>query len=165
VFGPVKDIWPDTCFDGHELLNSLTETDLNRAQKRSYRGDLALLFVASSGVNAQIPKVDNSLLFHYVKYMERWPADSDLTASAPKVALAVPGRSEVTVERTRLGRVVGQHGKHFLKGDPFAINDKPFEARIARLKRQASPSIGPADVRRFESAEACATCVMVAWRL
>jgi len=105
-----------------------------------------------TNLGAQIPKVENTLLFHYVKYIERWPEDSQLTASAPKVSFSVPGMFEVTVERTYLGRVVGQRmyvvtadGKHFLKGDPFAINDKPFEARIARLKRQPSPSIGPAD--------------------
>ena len=34
---------------------------------------------------------------------------------------------------------------HFLKGDSFAIGDKPYEARIARLARQNSPSIGPKD--------------------
>lgn len=115
-------------------------------------GALALMFAISLRVDAQIPKVENSLLFHYAKYMERWPADAELTASAPRVSLAVPGMFEVTVQRTRLGRLVGQRtyyvsadGRHFLKGDPFAINDKPFEARIARLKRQASPNIGPAD--------------------
>jgi hypothetical protein len=79
-------------------------------------------------------------------------SDSELTTGAPKVSFAMPGMFEVTVERTRMGRVVGQRvyfvsadGKHFPQGDPFAISEKPFEAHIARLKRQASPAIGPAD--------------------
>src|ERR1035437_1556812 len=110
------------------------------------------LTLFSSALDAQVPKVDNKLLFHYVKYIERWSADVELTASIPKVSFAIPGMFEVTVGRTRLGRVVGQRvyfvsadGQHFLKGDTFAIGDKPFDARIARLKRQSSPSIGPAD--------------------
>jgi protein-disulfide isomerase len=112
-------------------------------------GAFALLPAA---LDAQVPKVDNKLLFHYVKYLERWPADAELSASAPRVSFAMPGMFEVTVERTRMGRSVGQRvyyvsadGQHFLKGEPFSIGDKPFDARIARLKRQASPSIGPAE--------------------
>jgi protein-disulfide isomerase len=121
-------------------------------RKNAIVGGLALAFAIVSPAVAQIPKVDNTLLFHYVKYMERWPEDSELRAEAPKVSFAVPGMFEVKVERTRMGKVVGERvyyvsadGRHFVKGDPFAINDKPFNDRITRLKRQASPSIGPAD--------------------
>lgn len=96
--------------------------------------------------------IDSKLLFHYVKYMERWPADAELTMGTPKASMLMPGLFEVTVERTRMGRVVSQRlyyatadGTHFLKGDAFVIHDKPFEAKINILARQNSPSIGPKD--------------------
>jgi protein-disulfide isomerase len=111
-----------------------------------------VLALFCAGMKAEAPKIDGKLLFHYVQYMERWPADAELTVGAPRVSFAMPGMFEVTVERKRLGRVVGQRvyfvssdGTHFVKGDSFAIGDKPFDAGIKRLKRQASPSVGPED--------------------
>jgi protein-disulfide isomerase len=96
--------------------------------------------------------VDSKLLFHYVKYMERWPADAELAMGTPKASMAMPGLFEVVVERTRMGRVVSQRqyyvtadGKHFRNGDPYAINDKPLDSKIAILARHASPTIGPKD--------------------
>lgn len=116
-------------------------------------GVLAFLgAVFATEAPAQAPKIDNALLFHYVKYLERWPVDAELTASTPKASAAMPGMFEVTVGRTRMGRIEGQRiyfvsadGVHFLKGDSFAIGDKPYDARIVRLARQSSPSIGPKD--------------------
>ena len=118
-------------------------------------GALALSFsMFSMALRAQTSRtaasIDSKLLFHYVKYMERWPADAELTMQTPKASMAMPGLFEVTVERTRMGRVVSQRvyyatadGTHFLKGDAFAIHDKPFDAKIAILAMHPSPAIGP----------------------
>ena len=107
------------------------------------------LFLASAlGQNA--PAIDQKLLFHYVKYIEHWPADSELKVAGIKPSREMPGLFEVNVQRTRQGRVVGVRryfatadGQHFVKGDTFEIGQTPFDARIALLARQKSPAIGP----------------------
>ncbi len=121
------------------------------------RRQFASLFLALSAgtlllAEQPLPKIDTALLFHYVDYLEHWPADSELTITTPKPSAAMPGLWETTVERTALGRVVGQRryfvsadGQHYLKADDFTIGDKPFASNIKLLSRQSSPSIGPAD--------------------
>jgi hypothetical protein len=70
----------------------------------------ALLAVLGSvALLAQTPaKFDKAALTKYVLYLERWPADAQVTLSDPKPAADLPGWQEVVVERTRLGRVVAQ---------------------------------------------------------
>jgi protein-disulfide isomerase len=117
-------------------------------RKRPY---LSFFALSLGFLNAQpAPPIDHKLLFHYVKYLERWPADSELKVSESKPSAVMPGLFEVQVDRTRMGRVVSQRryfvsadGKHFLKGDAFEIGETPFEKRIATLARTKSPSIGP----------------------
>ncbi|HVO97724.1 MAG TPA: thioredoxin domain-containing protein [Bryobacteraceae bacterium] len=138
-----------------------------------FLGAVALSFTMSSmALQAQTSRtavtIDSKLLFHYVKYMERWPADAELTVGTPKASMAMPGLFEVIVQRTRMGRVVSQRlyyatadGTHFLKGDTFAIHDKPFDTKIAILAQHKSPSIGPKDagvtLDAFEDFQ-CADC-------
>lgn len=118
-------------------------------------GVLALCIALCAGCAAaqappQAPTIDQKLLFHYVKYMERWPADSELKVTETKPSSNLPGLFEVTVRRTRSGASLSERhyfvtadGEHFLKGDTFRIAQAPFEDRIARLAQQSSPAIGP----------------------
>ena len=91
---------------------------------------LAVATIAAPLAAQTAPKIDSKLLFHYVKYIERWPADSDLKVTEIKPSKALPGLFEVTVERAGYGRVVGvrhyfvsSNGEHFLKGDAFQIGE------------------------------------------
>jgi hypothetical protein len=107
-------------------------------------GSLALL--------AQTPaKFDKAALTKYVLYLERWPADAQVTLSDPKPAADLPGWQEVVVERTRLGRVVAQRryflsidGQRFFRGDIFQVSEPPYEATRQRLSKGTWPSFGPA---------------------
>lgn len=119
-------------------------------KNRSHWRNRAVILGVFALIAAAQPPVDQKLLFHYVKYMERWPADSELKVQAIAPSKVMPGLFEVTVVRSRSGRNVGERryfvaadGQHFLKGDTFQINETPFDTRIARLAKQVSPSIGP----------------------
>ncbi len=114
----------------------------------------ALLAAAGSfAVLAQAPaKLDKAALTKYVVYLERWPADAQLTLSDPKDAPDLPGFQEVLIERTRLGRVVAQRryflskdGQRFFKADVFQLSEPPYEAIRQRLSKGTWPSFGPAD--------------------
>ncbi|MGA7409512.1 MAG: thioredoxin domain-containing protein, partial [Bryobacteraceae bacterium] len=113
----------------------------------------ALLAVMGSvALLAQPPaKLDKEALTKYVIYLERWPADAQITLSDPKNASDLPGFQEVTVERTRLGRIVAQRryflskdGQRFFKGDVFQLSEPPYESTRQLLSKGTWPSFGPA---------------------
>jgi len=112
----------------------------------------ALLVAAgSAALLAQAPgKLDKAALTKYVIYLERWPADAQVALSDPKDATGLPGFQEITVERTRLGRVVAQRryflskdGERFFKTDIFQFSEPPYEATRQILSKGTWPSIGP----------------------
>ena len=114
---------------------------------------LAFYALAAAAVFAQAPlksPVDKAALETYLRHMELWIPQVNVTIDDPKPTAYLPGFSEVNVHLAFNGQVKDEHyyvssdGKHVVKGDAFDLTKNPFQSNLDRLKTDQQPSFGGA---------------------
>lgn len=94
------------------------------------------------------PSVDKVKLEAYLRNLELWPPQVNVTIGDPAPAPELPGFNQVTAHLAYNGATLDQNyfitgdGQRIIKGEVFDTNKSPFQANIDKIKTDQQPSFG-----------------------
>ena len=116
---------------------------------------VSLLLIAAAAFAQTKPAptksaLDKAALETYLRHVELWIPEVQVTIDDAKPAPELPSFLEVTVHLSYKGGIkderylVSKDGKKILKGDVYDIDHNPFQANLDKLKTDLQPSFGAA---------------------
>ena len=113
---------------------------------------LFVLFAAAAFAQAPLrTTIDKAALEAYLRHMELWIPQVNVTIDDPKPAAYLPGFSEVSIHLAFNGQnkderyYISADGKNIVKGDAYDLTKNPFQSNLDKLKTEQQPSFGGAD--------------------
>ena len=92
--------------------------------------------------------IDKAALEAYLRHMELWIPQVQVSISDPQASAYFPGFSEVNVRLSFNGQTKEEHyyvsadGRNVVKGEAFDLTKSPFQANLDKLKTGDAPSFG-----------------------
>jgi protein-disulfide isomerase len=115
---------------------------------------LTTLLLASISVFAQTPApkttLDKAKLEDYLRHMELWIQQVNVTIDDPKPSAYLPGYSDLAVHLSYQGQTKDEHyyisqdGKSLIKGEVYDTTKNPFQGNLDAIKTDLQPSYGAA---------------------
>ena len=94
------------------------------------------------------PSVDKVKLEAYLRNLELWPPQVNVTIGDPTPSSDLPGFNQVTAHLSYNGASMDQNyfitpdGKRIVKGDVFDTSKSPFQGNLDKIKTDQQPSFG-----------------------
>src|SRR5260370_2956642 len=125
------------------------------AAERFFMKLVSLLLMAAAAFAQTKPAptksaLDKAALETYLRHVELWIPEVQVTIDDAKPAPELPSFLEVTVHLSYKGGIkderylVSKDGKKILKGDVYDIDHNPFQANLDKLKTDLQPTFAAA---------------------